>query len=450
MVLERSTIETAFETVAAGLSAGDELWCHVAAESSDFVRLNHAKIRQAGAVDQMVIELRLVRGRRQATSRATLGPAAEQMLAELQTMFGELEALVDLVPEDPYLLLDDHPRRSDGVDTESESESSPADAHAAVNTIIDAAGDLDLVGIWASGWIERGVLSSRGHRLWHRATTWSFDWSVYLASGPYQDKAVTSQRGGTTWQPSEVIAAIDEARGLLPILAREPKVLEPGAYRTWLAPKAVAELVGMFNWGGFSTRAQRTNTSVLQELVDGRQSLSPLLTLAHDPAAGGSPLFTSNGHELPGRVDLISQGALVGSLTGARSAAEYGVPINADGEAASDLVCAAGDLPDAAVCSRLGTGVHVADCWYTNWSDRNRARATGMTRFHSFWVENGEIVAPLSVMRFDDSLIDGFGANLEALGERIEIAPATGTYGSRRLGHTATPGAMLSEWRYPL
>lgn len=39
--------------------------------------------------------------------------------------------------------------------------------------------------------------------------------------------------------------------------------------------------------------------------------------------------------------------------------------------------------------------------WYLNFSDRPGGRITGMTRFASFWVEDGRIVAPLNVMRFD-------------------------------------------------
>ncbi len=44
-----------------------------------------------------------------------------------------------------------------------------------------------------------------------------------------------------------------------------------------------------------------------------------------------------------------------------------------------------------------------------------------MTRFASFWVEHGRIVAPLNVMRFDDSLFRVLGPNLEALGATPEL-----------------------------
>ena len=164
----------------------------------------------------------------------------------------------------------------------------------------------------------------------------------------------------------------------------------------------------------------------------------------------GSPSFGSAGHRLPDQVSCPRQRRARGITDWPPQCRRIRLPINAAGEYASDLVCGPGTLADEDILSRLGTGIHVADCWYTNWSDRNEARVTGMTRFHSFWVENGEIQAPLSVMRFDDSLLSGFGEQLEALGARVEVAPSVSSYGSRHLGHSATPGALLSEWKYPL
>lgn len=83
-----------------------------------------------------------------------------------------------------------------------------------------------------------------------------------------------------------------------------------------------------------------------------------------------------------------------------------------------------GELADGdTVRTALGTGVAVSNFWYLNWSDRAAGRLTGMTRFASLWVENGEPVAPLSVMRFDDSLFRLLGSQLEALGRQVHRIP---------------------------
>ena len=66
----------------------------------------------------------------------------------------------------------------------------------------------------------------------------------------------------------------------------------------------------------------------------------------------------------------------------------------------------------AEVLSRLGTGVYIGNLHYLNWSDRAACRTTGMTRFATFWVEDGEIKAPLNVMRFDETAYRMLGDNL--------------------------------------
>ena len=128
-------------------------------------------------------------------------------------------------------------------------------------------------------------------------------------------------------------------------------------------------------------------------------------------AGGLAPDFDGNGFKKPGRVDLIKAGQHAGSLTSARSAKEYGLaPTGASsGEQADSLAMAGGELAPEAVLQALGEGLYVSNFWYMNYSDRPRCRMTGMTRFATFWVEGGKIVAPVSVVRFDDSLYQMFG-----------------------------------------
>ncbi|MBT5078117.1 MAG: TldD/PmbA family protein, partial [Candidatus Marinimicrobia bacterium] len=77
-------------------------------------------------------------------------------------------------------------------------------------------------------------------------------------------------------------------------------------------------------------------------------------------------------------------------------------------------------------------------------------RITGMTRYACFWVENGEIVAPIENMRFDDSFYNFFGENLEAVSNKVEFNPEVGTYESRSLGGTHCPGVLLSSFSLTL
>ena len=73
-----------------------------------------------------------------------------------------------------------------------------------------------------------------------------------------------------------------------------------------------------------------------------------------------------------------------------------------------------------------------------------------MTRFATFWVEDGEIVAPIEVMRFDDSVYRILGSNLEALTASRELRLSSDTYEQRSTASMHVPGAIVDDFRLTL
>ena len=110
----------------------------------------------------------------------------------------------------------------------------------------------------------------------------------------------------------------------------------------------------------------------------------------------------------------------------------------------------AGTLPEREVLAQLGTGIYVNNLWYLNYSDRNACRTTGMTRFATFWVENGQIQAPLNVMRFDETIYRALGQNLVGLTSERELLLSSGTYFRRATGSTHVPGALIEDFTLTL
>jgi len=144
-------------------------------------------------------------------------------------------------------------------------------------------------------------------------------------------------------------------------------------------------------------------------------------------------------------VALIEQGKPAQRLACARSAAEFGVLANgADSyESPCALSLAPGQLPREQVLARLGTGLYISNLWYLNYSDLPAARMTGLTRFATFWVQDGQIQGPVNTMRFDDSLYNLLGDQLEALTCERELILSTSTYGQRSTGSSHLPGALV-------
>ena len=163
-----------------------------------------------------------------------------------------------------------------------------------------------------------------------------------------------------------------------------------------------------------------------------------------------APAFTSEGPRQDLR--LLASGLPGERLVGSRSAAEYGLTANGAGAHEHPLspVMAGGDLDEGDILSRLDTGLYIGNLWYLNFSDRPAGRLTGMTRFATFWVENGQLNAPVNTMRFDDSVFSFLGPHLEALTREPETILPSGTYGARQSGSRTLPGALLGRFTLTL
>jgi len=181
-------------------------------------------------------------------------------------------------------------------------------------------------------------------------------------------------------------------------------------------------------------------------------TLDPRVQICEDIAAGIAPAFQADGFARPANVPLVADGALVGALVSPRTAREFGLDANGANAAESPeaVAMSGGTLAMRDALAALGTGLAIGNLWYLNYSDRPACRMTGMTRFATFWVENGRVVAPVDVLRFDDTLYRLLGDNLEALTSERELALESSTYGSRKLESVLLPGALVSEMHFTL
>lgn len=426
--------------------AGEIVTLRLQAEQSDFVRFNRGLVRQPGSVDQRVATLRLVSGGRQATAERTLAGVDALDFAALDDALVGLRERLPLLPEDPQLNLAEGAGHTSFVAIRD----LPA-TEQMVADILDEAGAaaVDLVGFLAAGPVYAGYASSTGQRHWFATNSFNFEWCLYL----HGNVATKASYAGDRWERAALARKIAEGRRALAVLARPARVLDPGAYRAWLTPSAFTELLGLAaGWGGFSARAVRTAQSPLLGLWEGKQALSPMFSVTEDAANGVAPRFDDDGWTRPDRVSLIDAGQPGTQLVSSRSAREYGLTPNgaSSDESPISVTVAAGGLAEADVLRTLDTGLWIGALWYTNWSNRYAGRATGMTRFATFWVEGGELVAPIAAMRFDDSLYRTFGTELEAVGAEPETMLSSGTYYRRSTESVHSPGILVRSFALSL
>ena len=436
-----------FEGLCAALDAalmGDEIYlANFAAEDSDFVRLNGARVRQAGHVAQTRLAIRLVSGERHASLSLALSGNRADDLKRVTDGVARLRETLPHVAPDPYFLYNDVVTSTDA----SATNELPDAASMLADVLAQSAG-VDLVGFLATGGIYTGFANSLGQRNWHASYSVNFDWSLHLRA----DRAVKAAYAGPRWDSSQVEKVLSRSRRELELLDNPAQTLKPGAYRAYLAPAALLEVMELLAWGGFGCKQQRTRQSPLMRLVDGNEQLHPSVHLAEDTAGGIAPAFQSAGFARPESVPLVESGQFANPLISPRSAREYGEQTNGagDAEAPQSLSMQGGTVADDDVLRMLDTGLYINNLWYLNYSDRPACRITGMTRFAAFWVERGEIVAPVNVMRFDDSVYRLLGDHLDALTAEPETILSTSTYDARSTQSVRLPGAFVNEFRLTL
>ncbi len=425
------------------IRANETTLAYLSAEESNFVRFNKNTVRQAGSVKQLVLTLSLIANQRRTASLMSLAGVRENDEALVKATIESLRRDLADLPEDPYLLFNTNVESSEHVG----QSTLPPDA-GMLDQIMSQGKGRDLVGLYASGVIYKGFANSLGQRNWHRVDNFNFEWCLYHAA----DKAVKNGYAGTHWKPAEFEQKMAASVKQLDMLKHPPKALHPGQYRAYLAPAAVNEIVGLLSWGSFGIKSQRNKQSPLMKLEDGTMALHSSVNLRENSREGVAPGFQADGFLKKPEVSLIAGGKHVGALISPRSAREFAIDNNGAnaGEAPEALDMAPGNLQRDAILKTLDTGLLIGNLHYLNYSDRMACRMTGMTRFATFWVENGEIQAPLNVMRFDDSAYRLLGENLLGLTEERDWLLDSASYGERSTGSARLPGALVKDFALTL
>jgi len=429
------------DQIGALLNAGEVFTCHLIGEDTDFVRFNRNRVRQAGHVRQIEIDLDLIEGARHAAARFNVSGEINRDRAMLKEQMQALRAQRAHLQDDSYLLYAREVHSS-----EEYKQGHLPEGGNAIADIVTAAEGLDLVGYLASGLQYQGFANALGQHNWFESLSFNFDWSCHLSSG----KAAKASYAGFEWKADDLGLHMEQIRAQLEILKKPSMALKPGHYRAYLAPAALHEILEMTSYGGFSLKQHRTSQSPLLKLARQERLLAPSINIVENHQQGLTPLFTPGGFIKPERVDLIRQGHCVDCLAAPRSAREYGMSVNAASECPESVDMMGGDLAMNDVLTALDTGLYINNLWYCNFSDRVECRLTGMTRYACFWVEHGRIKAPIDEMRFDDSIYRILGDNLIGLTREREFRFDANTYHRRSTASMRLPGALVDDFNLTL
>ena len=414
------------------------------AEVSNFVRLNKAKIRQPGNVKQISMSLSLSnRDKRNLKSYVRLNGSFDKDLSTLIKTLNYLRRELPDLPKDPYLLFSKSVQS-----TEVSDDKKHINDEENLDYILPRIASLDLVGIYSSGYIYTGLANSLGQFNWHSDYSFSFDYSIYNEN----NNAIKLNYSSKKWNNEEFETNLDQGIKKLKILSQSHRTIPKGEYTVYLEPSALNEIIDMMSWGGFSYKANKIGTSPLHLLSKGEKSLHASVSIDENIKGGISANFSSDGFIKPDVINMIKDGEFTESLTSPRSSLEYSVAHNASSisEYPYSIDMTAGAIDDDTILSTINNGLYISNLWYLNFSDRNNARMTGLTRFGCFVVENGQLTAPINTMRFDDSVYSMLGENLIGLTSNRELLIDSGTYEERSTSSARLPGAIVDNFKMTL
>ena len=424
------------------LESSEILILNFDAEETDFVRYNKSKIRQAGRVHQVSLDINLIKKGKTLRSSLRLSTEYNKDKTLLVRTLFFLRREVNELPKDPYLIYEKNINSSNIIDDQG------LNAQDMSSRILDISSSHDMVGILSSGKIIKGFANSLGQFNWHESDSFNFDWSLYDDDG----KAVKQNYADRKWNQDTFTRLYAESAQQLSVISNDEQKVEPGSYRVYLSPSALNEIIDMMSWGGFSYKANKIGSSPLHLMAKGDREFNKSVSFSEDLSNGISPKFHSDGFIKPNNTELITEGKYQKSLISPRSALEYSVKHNAaeDYESPVSIKLETGKINSKKILETLGTGIYLNNLWYLNFSDRNNARVTGLTRFGCFYVKDGELIGPINTMRFDETMYNIFGTKLAGLTNEQQLLMDTSTYEQRSVHSSTIPGAIVEDFRLTL
>lgn len=425
------------------LESNEILILNFDAEQTDFVRFNHAKIRQAGNVDQATLTLNLVYKRKTLNSIIRLSLDYQKDSVLLLRTLCYLRREIPELPQDPYLMYE---RNLNSFDRETKNKS--LDSFNITDSILQGCHSLDMVGILSTGAIMKGFSNSLGQFNWHESQSFNFDWSMYTDTG----KAIKQNYSDQVWDQNIFSSLLEESKQKLQVIDNREQTIQPGEYRVYLSPSALNEIVEMLSWGGFSYKANKIGSSPLHLMMKGEKKLNKIISFTEDLTNGISPKFHSDGFIKPDTTELIINGEYKSSLISPRSALEYSVNHNAAEyyESPVSINLKEGVISNDNILATLKDGIYISNLWYLNFSDLNNGRITGLTRFGCFKVSNGEYQGPINTMRFDETIYNIFGDKLIGLTNNKQLLIDSSTYEERSTHSSTIPGAIVEDFKMTL
>lgn len=337
---------------------------------------------------------------------------------------------------------------------QSTADIGPAQRAQAVGAFVDAGEGLQAAGFCETSVTQCAFANTLGQKVYSRYTSAAFDGIQRLGRSDGVASTYSPRFGDLD------AGALGAQAALRSRLGAHPVELPAGFYEVVLEPRCNAYVMDFFKLYAFNGKTYNEGRSYLRP---GDTQFDTSLSIWDDATDGRhlGPAFDAEG--TPKRlVPLVDGGEVQSVCHDRRTAAKAGTGASSTGHAVpggetwgampANLFMGARPGPGPSPGPRDGEdlirdverGLLVCDFWYTRVLDPKTLVATGLTRNGVFLVENGQIGAAVTNLRFTQSYAAAYApGNVLGVGADGRLAG-----GGLHLGVNHAPSLRLAAWHF--
>jgi predicted Zn-dependent protease len=418
---------------AALATAGGEAEAVAHVEHSGLARFAGSEVHQPTLIENAMVTLRVVHGRRAGVATTNKIDAAG--LAELARRAAD--AAESAPPDDdfPGLAPPTTPPAVAGYDDET-AALGPADQARLAAAAIDAGGDIPVYGFFTSAASELAVVSSTGLSVHQRMT----DATALVVAADENGSGYAEQ---TAWRAGgidptgvarEAAEKAERTRGAAEI--------DPGVYRAVLEPYAFADLLDYFSHDSLGALGLLDKRSYFTDRL-GQKVFDEKISIVDDAL---DPRGLPKAFDFEGtpkrRVQLVERGVARGVVWDRATAAKAHNGAESTGHAPPAELRDWGPFPSALsvlpgdaesveeLAELVGDGLYITRLHYLGVVHPREGIITGMTRDGTFRIRDGKIAEPLVNLRFTVAVPDFLRDVLE-LTNKTALVNSQHFYGER-------------------
>lgn len=274
-------------------------------------------------------------------------------------------------------------------------------------------GPARISGVYNAGASLLAVANTSGLR---RSSLRSSVQASFLTELPGREPPVSGWAEAAHWDPKKIDLSRLAMEAVAATPRTPPKMARPGTYRVLLSGSALSEMMSFLSWAGLGANAVHEGWSFLVG-QERRRLVAPEVVLTDDPRSPAglpAPIDFEGQPTRPRPVvrDGIFTGPAHDTLTGARghvpstaNALPPEAPFGELGPIPTHLSMAPGRAGTEELLKELKDGILVTRFHYVRLVHPGKTIITGMTRDGTYRVARGEVVEPVTNLRFTESIL---------------------------------------------